>query len=358
YADNGGGVLSLHHGLYNDVDNGQNKDILANELFGAHSTQSGWSATLTDYTVHSTNYGHFISSYLIEYEEASVDPESWNSNPLSLYANTGFSTTHTFGIYDELYNNMAFTGTVDLGRHVGDITPLFSNDRSTNSIAHTTGFTRIVDFNEDETVGKVVYFEIGERKENYTTDSRFGQLIRNSVIWAAPDREVLEPLEQTISFEPSQTEFTYGDESFALTGFSSSGLALTYLSSDENILSVSGSMVSITGTGTTTITATQEGDSEYAPAEDVVVEFTVSRAELVITADAQNKIYGEANPTLTMSFDGFVYDEDQSDMTLPLLSTSATTQSDVLEGGYPIVLSGGSADNYELTLVNGVLTIE
>ncbi len=42
YADNGGGVLSLHHGLYNDYSGSLNKDIIVNQLFGAESAQAGW----------------------------------------------------------------------------------------------------------------------------------------------------------------------------------------------------------------------------------------------------------------------------------------------------------------------------
>jgi putative intracellular protease/amidase/type 1 glutamine amidotransferase len=185
YADNGGGVMALHHGLYNDVDNGQNKDILANELFGAHSTQSGWSATLTNYDVQSTNYGHFISSYLIDYDAAQTDPSAWTTNPLPTSASSPYSYLQSFEVYDELYNNMSFTGTIDLGREVNEITPLFSNDRSTNSITHTTAFTREVDIDDNEAIGRVVYFEIGERKENVTSSSRFGQIVRNAVVWSA-----------------------------------------------------------------------------------------------------------------------------------------------------------------------------
>ncbi len=185
YADNGGGVLALHHGLYNDVEGSQNKDILANELFGAHSAQAEWSATLTNYDVFSTNYGHFISSYLVDYEPAQEDPAAWSTNALPSSASSPYSNLPVFEIYDELYNNMAFTGTISLGREVNEITPLFSNDRSTNTITHTTGFTREVDIDDNGDVGRVAYFEIGERKENISSSNRFGQIVRNAIVWSA-----------------------------------------------------------------------------------------------------------------------------------------------------------------------------
>lgn len=183
YADNGGGVMALHHGLYNDVTSSQNKDILANQLFGAHSTQSGWSRTLTNYDVYSTNYGHFISSYLVNYEAAQTDPAAWSTSALPASASSPYSNLPAFEIYDELYNNMAFTGTIPLGRETNEITPLFSSDR--NDIAHTTGFTREVDIDDNGDIGRVAYFEIGERKENVSSSSRFGQIVRNAIVWSA-----------------------------------------------------------------------------------------------------------------------------------------------------------------------------
>lgn len=183
YADNGGGVMALHHGLYNDVTSGQNKDILANQLFGAHSARNTWSATLTTYDVFSTNYGHFISSYLIEYDTADEAPPAWSTNDLPTSASTPYSNLPVLEIYDELYNNMAFTGTINLGRDLNEITPLFSNDR--DDISHTTGFTREVDLDANDEIGRVVYFEIGERKENISSSSRFGQIVRNAVVWTA-----------------------------------------------------------------------------------------------------------------------------------------------------------------------------
>ncbi|MEQ9425098.1 MAG: MBG domain-containing protein [Cyclobacteriaceae bacterium] len=349
YADNGGGVISLHHGLYNDIDNGQNKDILANQLFGAHSTQNGWSATLTTYTVHSTNFGHFISSYLIDYETAQTDPAAWIGTPLPASANTGFSTTHTFDIYDELYNNMTFIDLDEIGRGVGQITPLFSNDRSTASIAHTTGFTREVDFDENGTIGKVVYFEIGERKENINSSSRFGQIVRNAVVWAAPAKQT-----QSISFAPT-TEVTYGDESIALPETASSGLAIVYESSDNGVIAIDNGSAVIVGNGTATITASQAGNATYYAAEDVLIEFTVSKAALSATAENKSRVYAEENPTLSILYDGFVNDDDADDITEPQISTSATSESNA--GTYDITLTGGSADNYTISLTSGTLTI-
>jgi len=55
------------------------------------------------------------------------------------------------------------------------------------------------------------------------------------------------------------------DPAFTLSGVASSGLVVSYGSSNTAVATVSGTTVTITGLGTTTITATQAGDGSYAP---------------------------------------------------------------------------------------------
>ena len=83
---------------------------------------------------------------------------------------------------------------------------------------------------------------------------------------------------------------------------------------------------------------------------------TINKLSLTARANSLSKEYGEENPTLTISYEGFVSDEDESVLTeSPIIFTSATKYDDV--GTYDITLSGGSSTNYNLTLQSGVLTI-
>ncbi len=83
---------------------------------------------------------------------------------------------------------------------------------------------------------------------------------------------------------------------------------------------------------------------------------TVVKATLTVTADSDSREYGEANPTLTLSYDGFKNGDNESDLdTLASVSTSALITSGV--GHYAITASGGSDDNYEYVYVNGDLQI-
>jgi hypothetical protein len=88
-------------------------------------------------------------------------------------------------------------------------------------------------------------------------------------------------LPQTISFN-SLSAVTYGVASFTLAGTSSSGLTVSYTSSNTGVATVSGGTVTIVGAGTTTITASQSGDSTYAAAGTVSRNLTVSKATPVL----------------------------------------------------------------------------
>lgn len=162
--------------------------------------------------------------------------------------------------------------------------------------------------------------------------------------------------EQAITFGELSSK-TYGDVAFELSATASSDLEVNYTSSDESVATISGSTVVIVGVGTTSITATQDGNTTFGAAEDVVQTLTVAKATLKASADDQAKIFGANNPELTISYSGFVNDEDASVLDeAPTVSTSSTTTSGA--GAYSISVSGGSAINYDFEYVSGTLIIQ
>jgi len=82
---------------------------------------------------------------------------------------------------------------------------------------------------------------------------------------------------------------------------------------------------------------------------------TITKATLIAQADNKSRSYGSVNPTLTISYTGFVNGDTQTAITSPAISTTATITSNV--GSYPIQLSGGTSTNYNFTLQNGSLNI-
>ncbi|MBS1553278.1 MAG: hypothetical protein JSU09_00005 [Bacteroidetes bacterium] len=81
----------------------------------------------------------------------------------------------------------------------------------------------------------------------------------------------------------------------------------------------------------------------------------VQKASLQALAEDKAKLYGDVNPALTIAYSGFLGSDDVSSISEPLISTTATDGSNA--GTYAITLSGGSALNYDITLVNGTLTV-
>jgi hypothetical protein len=96
-------------------------------------------------------------------------------------------------------------------------------------------------------------------------------------------------------------------------------------------------------------------DTALYTAATATRSLTINPAPLTVRADNQTKAQGAANPALTFSYTGFVNGETKAAITEPTIGTTATTDS--AAGTYPITLTGGSAANYTLTLVNGTLTV-
>jgi len=89
--------------------------------------------------------------------------------------------------------------------------------------------------------------------DNYETASASVELVVNKAA-------------QTIEFAPL-ADVREGDDPFELSATASSGLTVTFTSSDPEVASIQGNLVTIGLAGTTTITAVQEGDDNYEAAE-------------------------------------------------------------------------------------------
>ena len=165
---------------------------------------------------------------------------------------------------------------------------------------------------------------------------------------------VVEKTPQTISLT-SLPDMTYGEDTYTLPAQTEEGFDLTWTSSNINVATISGNTLTVKGAGTATITASQAGNEEYKPFSKEFA-LTVAKAPLTITANDATKNLGEENPAFTASYEGFVKDEDASVLTTqPTFTTEADADSPV--GTYDIVVSGAEAANYDITFVNGTLTV-
>jgi|GEM_PF-666750 len=82
----------------------------------------------------------------------------------------------------------------------------------------------------------------------------------------------------------------------------------------------------------------------------------ITKASLTVTADDKYKIYGEADPVLTYTVSGLRYGDEPSVVSGVVLST--VTGSAATAGTHTIIASGGTAENYTVSYVDGRLTVD
>lgn len=83
---------------------------------------------------------------------------------------------------------------------------------------------------------------------------------------------------------------------------------------------------------------------------------TIIPANLIITANHQSKTYGADNPVLTLGYTGFVNGDDNTKLTSQAIATTTATAASPV-GSYPITVAGALGTNYNISYVNGTLTI-
>jgi hypothetical protein len=111
-----------------------------------------------------------------------------------------------------------------------------------------------------------------------------------------------------------------------------------------------------TAAGTYTAVASFAGDANYQANTSNPTTYSITPASLVITADNQTMHEGDAVPTLTVQYSGFITGETVATLTTkPTVTTSASSAS--TPGDYPITASGAVDPNYNITYVAGTLTV-
>ena len=158
---------------------------------------------------------------------------------------------------------------------------------------------------------------------------------------------------QTITLSSLPASVTYGATPITLTATASSTLTVTLAVTGPATLN--GSILSFTGAGTVTVTATQAGNATYAAATPVVSTIIVAKAPLTVSVANQSITSGAAIPSLTGTLTGVV----NGDAITASYSTTATIAS--APGTYPITATlvdpGNRLGNYTVTNTPATLTI-
>jgi uncharacterized protein YjiK/phosphodiesterase/alkaline phosphatase D-like protein len=106
-------------------------------------------------------------------------------------------------------------------------------------------------------------------------------------------------LNQTIAFNPLPAKM-FGDVPFTVSASASSGLPVSFGASGK--CTVSGALVTLTGAGSCTITASQAGDANFSPAVPVSQTFAISKATTTTTITADTPDPSVAGDPVTVSY--------------------------------------------------------
>ena len=110
-----------------------------------------------------------------------------------------------------------------------------------------------------------------------------------------------------------------------------------------------------TNAGEATATLKGTGDN-YAG--EWVMNFTIKKAALTVKAEDKTVTYGDNAPSYTVSYNGFVNGETESVLSGTLALTCDYVKNESVAGEYDIVPSGLTSANYDITFVNGKLTVK
>ena len=233
----------------------------------------------------------------------------------------------------------------DVTRQYGDENPAFTfsyagfkgSDNENTLSAKPQGTTSA---NKKSDVGDYAITASGASSPNYAITYKNG---------------VLHVTQTPLTIKPYDVNRRYGENNptftFSYTGFKN-GEGETVLDTKPTA-SAPGRETSV---GTYTIQASGATAKNYAITH-VNGTLTIGKAPLVATANNSTREYGDANPTFTATYSGFVNGETEASLaSKPSFTTPATRYSDV--GSYDIVPTGGSAKNYYFSEYRkGTLTI-
>ena len=161
----------------------------------------------------------------------------------------------------------------------------------------------------------------------------------------------------TLSVSPLAPDITWPTPNAITYGSPLSGIQLNASTFIPGSFVYNPALSTILNSGTHTLNVTfNPTDITNFVSTNASVQLTVNKAPLQVVADNQSREFNTANPSLTITYNGFVNGDDAGDLTAtPTASTTAVVGSP--PGNYPITVSGAAATNYDVTHTDGNLTV-
>lgn len=159
----------------------------------------------------------------------------------------------------------------------------------------------------------------------------------------------------SITAAPTPNTLTYiGEAQYLInTGEANVGTMVYSLTEDGEYTT---SIPQGTNAGDYTVWYYVQGDANHNDSAKASVSVNIAKAPLTVTANDASITYGEAPTHNGVTYSGFVNGENETVLSGELAYTYTYTQyGDV--GEYSITPQGLTADNYEITFVDGTLTV-
>jgi len=141
---------------------------------------------------------------------------------------------------------------------------------------------------------------------------------------------------QRLSFTLSSPVIYGPGKTISLTGSSNVGLAVSYISSNTSVATVTGSTLTIFSVGSANITATQLGNNNYYSASNIIQPLTVNKASQVISFTLSSPIIYSAGQTIALN--------GTSNVGLSVSYVSSNTSVATVSGSTLNVIGIGSAN--------------
>jgi len=205
--------------------------------------------------------------------------------------------------------NQAGNGIYNASNTISKIISVFKRDQTINTITQQTaifgdqnikldnnassGLT-VTYSSSNDSIATIINGELQIRNVGFCTimakqdgNYMFNPALTNNILFE------VKKANQKIDFNPIQTA-KYLDTDINLDATSSSGLSLSYETSDSSIAQIINNKIHINGVGTCIIYAYQKGNQSYNSAQTVSQIFEVTKADQVISFNpSQSFIYGD-----------------------------------------------------------------
>ena len=181
------------------------------------------------------------------------------------------------------------------------------------------------------------------------------------ITFVANSTGVIDGVSQSISFDLSGVNATYGGAPVGISATATSGLTVGFASLTSSVCTVSGSNVTILAAGTCTIRASQPGSAIYDPAPAADESFTVDQRAITVTAVTDTKVADGTTDSdgIPMLTSGTLAAGDTATWSQTFNSPTAGSGKTLTPTGIVVHGVADVTPSYDITFVpvtNGVIT--